>query len=222
MKKTALLVSFMLLCFIHLNAQKKSDFQGVITFSLSFENSGLPPEALAMFQNSEAVTYIKGDKARMDMNMSIQSSSFIIDNTNKTMVTLMDIMGQKFLIRMNQEEVKKEQEKSPEISIKYTDETKEIAGYTCKKAEVTTNGSKVNVYYTDEIPAIDTKAIYKGLKGFPMEYSVKQGGIEIKFVVTHVAKENVANDKFEIPKEGYTETTIEGLQKSLMQQGATH
>jgi GLPGLI family protein len=215
MKKIALLVSFTLLC-ININAQTKSAFQGVITFSLSFDNSGLPPEALAMFKNSEAVTYIKGDKTRMDMNMSIQSSSFIIDNANKTIVSLMDIMGQKFLIRMNQEEVKKEQEKSPETTIKYTNETKEIAGYKCKKAEITVNGSVANVYYTDEIPTTDTKVIYKGLKGFPMEYSVKQGGVEIKFVVTRVSKEDIADDKFEIPKEGYTETTIDGLQKALM------
>ena len=221
MKKTVLALSLILIGAINSNAQKKSNFEGVVTYSISFEGSGLPPEALAMFKGSETITYIKSDKCRVDMNMPTQSSSFIMDNKNKNIVSLMDIMGKKFLIKMDASDIKKEQETTPETAIKYTDETKTIAGYKCKKAVVTIKngeGKVMDVYYTEEIPTNDIKPVYKGLKGFPLEYSVNQGGMEMKFTAKNVSKVSVADSKFEIPTEGYTVTTIDGLQKAMTQE----
>jgi GLPGLI family protein len=125
---------------------------------------------------------------------------------------------------MNEADIKKEEAKNPEPTIKYLDETKTIAGYKCKKAEIvmkTKDGKEetVNVYYTEEIPTTDVKSIYKGLKGFPMEYVMNQGGIKMTFAAKTVSREPVADSKFEIPKEGYTETTMEDFQKSMQQMG---
>jgi GLPGLI family protein len=95
-----------------------------------------------------------------------------------------------------------------------------IAGYKCKKAQVTLkekdgNGKTINVFYTDEIPTNEIKPVYKGLKGFPLEYSVNQGGVEMKLTAKSISKTTVSDSKFEIPKEGYTITTVEGLQKAM-------
>jgi GLPGLI family protein len=208
------------------SAQKNTPFEGTITYSISFEGSGLPPEALTMLNGAEAVTFIKGDKRRTDMNMAIQSTSAIVDTKNRQIVTLMDIMGQKYLIRMNDADIKKEEGKT-DISIKYTDETKMIAGYKCKKAEVTVKTKEgkeetVNVYYTEEIPSSDVKSVYKGLKGFPMEYVMNQGGVKMTFSTKSVSKDPVPDSKFEIPAEGYKETTMEDFQKTMMQMGGGH
>lgn len=221
MKKTIVAIGLSIFCLIKVSAQNKSNFEGIVTYSISFEGSGLPPEALAMFKGSETVTYIKSDKCRVDMNMPMQSSSFIMDNKNKNIVSLMDIMGKKYLIRMNESDIKKEQDSAPETTIKYTEEAKMIAGYKCKKAEITVKegkGKVVEVFYTEEIPTNDIKPVYKGLKGFPLEYSVNQGGMEMKLTAKNVSKAKVADSKFEIPKEGYTVTTIEELQNAMMKQ----
>ncbi|MCE9538661.1 MAG: DUF4412 domain-containing protein [Bacteroidetes bacterium] len=221
MKKTILAISLSILCLIKFNAQNKTNFEGTVTYSISFEGSGLPPEALAMFKGSETVTYIKSDKFRVDMNMPMQSSSFIMDNKTKNIISLMDIMGKKYLIKMNESDIKKEQDTAPEIIIKYTEETKMIAGYKCKKAEITSKDSKsaaINVFYTEEIPTNDVKPIYKGLKGFPMEYSINQGGMEMQLTAKNISKEKVSDSKFEIPKEGYIVTTIEELQNAMMKE----
>lgn len=221
MKKTILALSLSVLCVIKVNAQNKPGFEGIVTYTISFEGSGLPQEALTMFKGSETVVYIKADKHRVDMLMPMQSTSFIVDNKNKNSVTLMDIMGKKFLIRMNEADIKKEQDASPEITIRYTGETKLIAGYQCKKAEIIVKGGKenaINVFYTEELPTNDIKPVYKGLKGFPLEYSANQGGMEMKFTAKSISKIAVADSKFEIPKQGYTETTIEELQKTMMKQ----
>lgn len=221
MKKTMMGISLFLMCVININAQSKSNFEGIVTYSISFEGAGLPSEALAMFKGSETVTYIKSDKCRVDMNMPMQSSSFIMDNKNKNIVSLMDIMGKKYLIRMSEPEIKKEEDSAPETTIKYTGETKMIAGYKCKKAEITTKegkGNVIDVFYTEEIPSNDIKPVYKGLKGFPLEYSINQGGMDMKLTAKSVSKEKIPDSKFEIPKEGYTVTTIEELQNTMMKE----
>jgi GLPGLI family protein len=143
-----------------------------------------------------------------------------MDAKSKEIVTLMDIMGQKYLIRMNEADIKKEDAKAADLNIKYLDETKTIAGYKCKKAEVTMKSKEgkeevLNVFYTDEIPTSELKTAYKGLKGFPMEYIMNQSGIKMTFAAKSVSKEPVPDSKFEIPKEGYTETTMEDFQKSM-------
>jgi GLPGLI family protein len=195
-------------------------FEGVITYAISFENSGLPPEALAMLKGAESKTYIKDDKRRVDMTTPMQSSSSLIDNKTKSIVTTMEIMGQKYMIRTSEADLKKEKENAPQTTIKYLDDTKEIAGYKCKKAEVTTKTKEGKedtfiVYYTDEIPASDVKSTYEGLKGVPLEYSIVQGGIRMSFTAKSVSKEKLPDSKFELDKEGYQETTLEELQRSM-------
>lgn len=219
MKKVMLAISLFLMCTINVNAQTKSNFEGVVTYSISFEGAGLPPEAMAMFKGSETVTYIKPDKLRVDMTMPMQSSSFITDNKNKNYVSLMDIMGKKYLIKMNGPDLKNDS--APETIIKYTGETKTIAGYKCKKAEITgkeIKGNAVEVFYTEEILTNEIKPVYEGLKGFPMEYSINQGGMKMKLTAKTVSKEKVPDSKFEIPKEGYIVTTLEELQNTMMKQ----
>jgi GLPGLI family protein len=224
MKKMFLAIAVASMSVLSANAQKKGSFEGKVVYELNFDNAGLPPEALQMLKGAEAITFIKEDKRRVDISMPMQSTSSIMDNKSKQIVTLMDIMGQKYLIRTTEADIKKEEEKAPETTIKYVDGTKTIAGYTCKKAEVTQKSKDgkeevSTVYYTEEIPAAEMKSAYKGLKGFPMEYTVKQGGVQMKFICKSANKEKVEDSKFEIPKEGYTETTMEDFQKEMMKLG---
>lgn len=224
MKKILFAATLAVLTILNVSAQKKGSFEGTITYTISFEGSGLPPEALTMLNGSELITYIKGEKRRADMNMAIQSTSAFTDTKTKSVITLMDIMGQKFLIKMTEADIKKEEDKAPAITIKYLDETKVIAGYKCKKAEVTMKSKEgkedvLNVFYTDEIPTSDIKAPYKGLKGFPMEYSMSTNGIKMNFTTKAVSKDPVPDSKFDIPKEGYKEVTMDELQKMAGQMG---
>jgi GLPGLI family protein len=220
MKKIILAGCIAFLCIINAQAQKSAAFEGKIVYDINFDGSGLPPEALQMMKGAEVITYMTKDQRRVDINMPIQSTSAIMDEKSKSITTLMDIMGQKYMIKQSAEEWKKEEEKMPETSIKYTTETKTIAGYLCKKAEVTTISKEgkeetMNVYYTEEIPAATLKQAYKGLKGFPLEYSMKQGGVSMKFIAKSISKETVPASMFELPKEGYKETTMEEFQKEM-------
>ena len=71
--KNSLLALFVAFTFsIEVNAQNKTKFEGVITYAISFENSGLPTEILDMLKGSESIIYIKGNKRRIDFNTTVQ------------------------------------------------------------------------------------------------------------------------------------------------------
>ncbi len=223
MKKLILAASVALLAFTSATTFVAT-FEGKVVYDISLEGSGLPPEAMSMFKGSELVTYIKGDKRRAEMNMPMQNTTTISDNKTKITVMLMDIMGMKYLIRLTDADLKKEQDEMPDVKIKTTTETKNIAGYKSVKNELTVKTKEgkeetIFVWTTDEIPTSEVKPVYKGLKGFPLEYSINQKGMKMTFTTKEISKEAVADSKFDIPTSGYTETSMTDFRKSMEKMG---
>jgi GLPGLI family protein len=207
---------------IQIKAQNKVSFEGTITYSISFENAGLPPEIIDRLKGSESIIFIKGDKRRIDLNTPIQNQSTFIDDKTRSMATSIDLEGKKYLIKLTEADIKSEKEMAPETTIKYSDSTKLIAGYNCKKANVKMkdkdgNIEAVVVYYTNEIPPNNVKEIFEGLKGLPLEYTITQGGIKMTFTAKNISKDPVPDAKLDLPKEGYTEITMDELKKTMGQ-----
>lgn len=202
-------------------APAAKSFEGVVTYDVKMESPALPPEAMAMMQGSQMKIYTKKEKTRVELKMGISENITIVDNKTKTAISLLDIMGNKYMIKSSTENNTEE----AKTELKYVDGTKEIAGYKCKKAEMTvtaTDGSKHNfeVYYTEDIPYTSGyKNSIKGLKGFPMEYGMynPEYSMTMYFTVKNISKEAVADSKFEVPA-GYKETTKEELMKSMQGQ----
>src|ERR1035437_3641084 len=207
-----------------------SDFEGKIVYSISVEGANLPPEAKSMFEGSEMTTYIKEAKSRTDMNMGFQNTTTITDGKTKTSVVLMEIMGNKYKIK-NDESTKKDSDLKPDATVKYLDDTKEIAGYKCKKAEVAYNdksgaAQSTTIYYTEDISnhmGYDSKnSPFKDIKGMPLEFEVNaQNGMKMKMMAKSVSKESVPASKFDIPND-YKETTIEDMQKDMQKMMQQH
>ncbi len=198
---------------IHLSVSSfaQKGFEGTIVYSIDVNGEGLPPEAKQMFAGSEMIMSLKGTLARTDLNMGVQKTIGISDAKAKTSYTLMDIMGQKFKI------VTKTGDKQPTVTVKELTETKEIAGYTCKKAELTIEGQTdpVVVYYTDQILNNGYNSQIKGIKGYPLEFEAAQSGMKISYAAKSVTKEAVDDSKFTPDNTGYTETTREDMMKNF-------
>ena len=196
-------------------------FEGVITYDLELKSETLPAQVMTMMQGSKMTTYTNGEKSRVELDMGISANTTIIDTKGKTAVTLLDLMGQKYMIKSSTEEAPKDGSKT---EIKYVDGTKEIAGYKCKKAEMNVtdkDGKKTtyDVYYTEDIPSSATgRNGLKGLKGTALEYTMKAPDYDMTmhFTAKSVSKEKVSSDKFVVP-EGYKETTREELMKGMGQ-----
>jgi len=217
MKKTALAafvaIGFAVMAFVAPKAYADSGFEGIVTYSISVDN----PQMAPMLQGASMKTYIKGDKTKTCSDMGMSKTTVITDKDNPDgSVFLIELMGNKY--QLKNDKTKKDDEKGPEI--KYTDETKQIAGYTCHKAEVTITDQQgqsytANVYYTEELPATQGKGVpFKGLKGFPLEYSMKQQGMTILMSATSVTKQAVPDDTFTVPS-GYKLMTAEEMQQDI-------
>lgn len=144
-----IILSIIIFSFIELN------FEGKIIYSMDFNNQNIPAEVKAMFEGSELTVYMKGTKTRSEMRMGKQHSTTIVDGHTKTAVTFLEMMGHKYKI-IGDYKVH-DSAKYKDMTVKYLDETKEIAGYKCKKAEVSfkdkaNNPFVTNIYYTEAIP----------------------------------------------------------------------
>jgi GLPGLI family protein len=217
MKKLALAVSlavagFGITAFVAPGVSSDSSFEGVVTYSLTVDD----PQAQSMMQGSSVKVFIKGDQTKTysDMGMS-KTTVFTNKKTPDDPIILVEVMGNKYQLKKDNT---KKDDAAP--AVKYTDETKTIAGYTCKKAEFTIVGKDgqsytSNVYYTEDLPVYTGGyGQFKGIKGFPLEYNMKQRGMNIALSATKVDKKSVSDDEFKVPA-GYKLMTQEEMQQDI-------
>src|ERR1051325_2984496 len=171
MKKLISILSLAVICFSFTG----SEFEGKIVYSIDISGGNMPPQAKSMMAGSTATVYVKGDKAKTEMNMGMQTTTSYFDRKTNKSVTLMEIMGNKY--QLKQED--KKDAKKPDIKTNITSETKTIAGYACKKAEVTMTDEKgthtFNIWFTEEISnhintSNENAYQFKDIKGTPLEY----------------------------------------------------
>jgi hypothetical protein len=213
-------LTFVLLFLVSAALVAGKPFDGVITYKISYPDSKYSEAQMNMFPKVMTVS-VKGSKARTEMNVGGGTTVEILDYVAKTKVALINMMGQKFAIKQTREEIEKENADAPKGSINVTNETKNIAGYNCKKAIVTTDEDGVKttfeVWFTEEIGSKDANfdnPLYKDINGVLLEFSLKTPQIAMKFSATSVEKKTVPAKDFEIPAD-YTLTTQEELKSKF-------
>ena len=191
-------------------------FEGVITYNITYPDSKLTESQLQMVPKVFTVS-VKGTMARTELSMSTGNQISIIDYNDKTVTNLINIMGQKFAIKKTSQDIEKEIAEEPVAKVDVTNETKNIAGYTCKKAIITTveDGEKttLEVFFTTEIGGKGINfdnSLYKDIDGVMMEFLEKTPQVMMKFSASSVEKKSVAMKDFEIPAD-YKLTTEEEL-----------
>jgi GLPGLI family protein len=191
------------------------EFKGVITYKITVEGSGVTDEMKNMMPKTMTMT-IMGNKARSEMVMTMGKTISITDGDSKETITLMDMMGQKIAIKSTADEIKAELAKSPNVKVEVTGETKDILGYTCKKAVVTNpdDDTEIIVYFTDELgsSAINfDNPQFKDINGVMLEFEIPNEQFTMKFSAVSVEKKSVSEDQFAIP-DGYQIKTKEEMQ----------
>lgn len=190
------------------------EFKGVVTYTITIEGSGVTDEMKAMMPKTMTMT-IKGNKAKMEMIMSMGKTITISDGDSKSTISLMDMMGQKIAIHSTPEEIMKDLTDAPAVAVELTSETKDILGYSCKKAIITSveDDLEMTVYYTEEL---GTKELnfdnpqFKDINGLMMEFEMPNEMFSMHFTAVSVEKKNVEDSEFTIP-EGYTVKTKEEM-----------
>jgi GLPGLI family protein len=183
-------------------------FEGKIMYDISYPELPSEMKQYESMLPKEMTMYVNPNFTRIEQASAMGNTVIINDNKSKTSTMLMDMMGNKMGIRSTEEDLKK-RDINAEIKIQETDETKEIAGYKCKKAIVLFNDKdgqeqSFDVYYTPEIEAQQanwTNKSFSNIKGFPLEYSMKQQNLYMRLTAKSIKKEKVGKSLLQIPAE---------------------
>lgn len=145
------------------------------------------------------------------------------DNKDKKGLLLMDMMGQKKFMEMDEESMDKSKEEAKATNqkppqVEYTKTYKKIAGYKCQEARMIVEGSPnpVIIYVTEQIKPGNLGDMdmmkFSGLKGFPLAWEMEADGMKFKIEATDISLDKLSKKIFatKIP-EGYTKMTEEDL-----------
>lgn len=197
---------------------QKAMTEGVIVYDLKVEGAEEMGMMAAMMPKDMTVKF-KGTKSRAEFATGMSETIAINDTKdNKSGVVLLDLMGNKYAMKIDEEKIIQQKANMPEYDAVESKETKVIAGYTCKKVILINKKTKdeVNVYYTPVIPYFENSfnAEFKIVKGMPMEYTSSLNNIKMTVTVREVKKIKVLDTEFTVPAE-YKLTTQEELMKEF-------
>jgi GLPGLI family protein len=206
------------------HAGKGKPFTGKITYTISYEGKQIDEAAESMLPKTMA-SYIGDGFTKNVLFTGMGKQTVIYNLETKTKTAMIDMMGQKFAIESAEEEIEKELKNLPDADIETSEETKEIAGYQCKKIVIKYKNAEGNTtsegvaWFTGELevsPEINFDLKYfQNLKGVLMEYEMDMGnGTMMKFTAIEVEKQKISSKEFEIP-EDYKKVTREELMNSL-------
>ncbi|MBN2779306.1 MAG: hypothetical protein JXR36_16870 [Bacteroidales bacterium] len=195
-------------------SQKKAKpFKGTITYGITYEGEELDAASQAQMPTGIVVSVL-GNLVRNEQISAFYSMAQISDLEKGSAIVLIDAMGMKIAVEQSKEDIEKNKAEAeiedPEIN--FVDETKEIAGYTCKKAEVKSGDEIIEVFYTDEIAVpkgMNDNSGFKGIEGVLMEYSVVQEGLIMIMTVKEIKKGKVNKGMFVIPDDYEVKTAEE-------------
>lgn len=225
MKKTLILSQIILIVLFCANAgiaQKKGKpFSGTVTYSISYPDTKMDAAMLAT-QPKETKVVVLGNKSKSEM--VIQDMIYItqiLNGDNKTTITMMDAGGQKIYYKMSEEEIKAQNAEEGEPETQFVEETKTIAGYTCKKAIVKLKDSfdetyTVTVFYSPELAGkeINFDGSLRDIPGLPLYYEIKQGEQIIAFEAKEIKKGKFKDKDFFVPSD-FRELTPEEKQQLM-------
>lgn len=199
--KQILLLFFSLLMVCGVYAQQaKIIGECTITYTIDIANEA---------GSATKTLYIKGKKTRSEIvSPSFMQTTIYNDKTGDAVI-LRELNGEKYLSRLSAEKWKEKNKIWDGMTVKQTNESKTILGYTCKKAVATKKGGKSFViYYTTNLaPTVSENPYqFKGIPGIVLEYeSETSEGKSVVFKATKVDFSPVPAAKFEIPTSGYRE-----------------
>lgn len=154
-------------------------FAGRIVFEITAEGTSNPAIAAELAESS--MEYIvMGNNYRMNMNQGIDIIT-IANGNNKTYTVVLGFPGYgNYYIQKTTEDIQK-RESTVKTDYEYTDETRTIAGYNCKKVNVKVTDLETDeedtavMWVTTELGLGDDINFYDhpGLKGYPLRTEVK-------------------------------------------------
>ena len=192
-------------------AQKKLT-EGTISYDIVINTGSQKPQAADFLDGATSTVYLKGTKSRTEMVSSLGTQATIIDGSKNSITILKEYGEQKYLIQMTPADYKEINSKYENVSFTFSDDTKTIAGYKCKKAVgKLSDGTSFVVWYTPDLIPENNEFQYanKSLPGLAMEYESSFGNLKVTYTVSKINFNPVTASKFDLPKSGYRVMTYQ-------------
>jgi len=196
--------------------------EGVIEFDITYPNNEAG-EIMAAFLPDEMILKFKDNKTAgtFAAGMGVFKATMISDPQTKTVWQLFKVLKEKYVHEFDSTQITSIFTDLTESKITFVDETKEIAGYTCKKAIVTFKDNikeEFSVYYTNDIDIKNSNWFtpFHEIDGVLLEYQVRKYNYEMRLIAKEVKSEEVEDAAFEIP-EGYLDVGANEMERILDQ-----
>lgn len=216
--KKILAIAILLSCVISSTsfAQKKAT-EGTITYEIILD--GEMEGMMAAMMPTEIVMKFKGTKSRTEIALAMMENIAISDQKNPNGgVVLIDAMGSKYAMKVDPKMIEDQKKGMPNYEVTETTETKEIAGFMCKKAILKNkaNNEESVIYYTNQLPYFENSlnAQFSSLKGMPMEFTSKISNVTMTLRAKTFDKAKLDDSLFSIPAD-YKVVTQEELMKEF-------
>jgi GLPGLI family protein len=171
-----------------------------------------------LFPGSYLNIYFTKNKNRLELNLE---KGFLItliaDYSLNKGIRLFSSKETKLALECSAGEAKLDQKSKEGQKVILKEETKEILGYTCKKAIILSDTSETVYWYTDKVKfdfsGVDL--VTSKLPGFPMEFTTYSNGMLMTFSAINITEFVKNQDEIFsiIPPEGYIVTDEETLKK---------
>jgi GLPGLI family protein len=202
--KLAFLISMLIVSIAGISQKMITD--GTVNYNVSVVNGKDQPGIAEAFDGATLTVAIKGPMIRSDLNSKVRLQSIFFNAQSGTAVILKESGTEKYMINLSAPQWEQYNRKYTGVKFDFTNDSKTIAGYNCKKASGTLkDGSAVTVYY-----AVDLKPVYQGyeyvfkdLPGLPLEYEITTGTITVKYLASSFVTTPVSASRFDLPKSGY-------------------
>jgi GLPGLI family protein len=126
-----------------------------------------------------------------DMPMAQQNNTIYTDVPTSSRVSQKTVFEEKFLVK----------DSTSKIKWKITDETREIAGYTCRRANaIVLDSIYVVAFYTDQIAVVGGPESFTGLPGMILQLAIPHENVS--WLATKVTEASVTPPSLVPPKKG--------------------
>jgi GLPGLI family protein len=217
------LALILLLGSLSLPVMAQRPLKGRIIYKISYPGSNVDLAELQQLPD-KAVVFTKKNQVRTEL--SGQTAGLyqvkISDADSKNISTLMEIQKEKYVIKRSFPEIQNALRNMPQPEFEFTNDTKMIMGYTCKKAIARVTDMfgvehQSIIYYTTEIPgaAFNFDNPYTEIPGLMLEYEIRVGQLNIRYEAQSLKKKVfVANRRFDVPRD-YQLITYDELRARL-------
>ena len=174
----------------------------------------LPKKMIVKFKNDRVANTLSAGMGMFRLGM-------VSDIKNQHLVRTAKLINKKYALNLKGESIFDALKKEAEYNIQFTEETKTILGFECKKINISiANGSNGTfaAYYTDEIDIKDPNWFnqYAPIKGVLLEYEYEKYDMIMRFTATKIHFKELKDSDFDVPKE-YIEITEQKMNEEMIE-----